>query len=263
MGYQCPKGHISSDPDYCSECGARIGQPAASASYGSSSGSSSAVQEICPDCGTPRVGNDRFCEVCRHDFIEGKTGTAEKVIEAGQPPSSSQPALAGPPASAGQPVLGGQSAQTGAMQESVPQYSADAGSQDLNPVSKAEIVIGQKLNIIISVDEVRLAQNQIETSIKPDSRERVFPLDLDENLVGRRSVSKGIYPEIEINDPGVSHRHLKFIKQPDGAFAVLELGSANGTEYNGMPLEPGICTVIKAGDEFAIGLWTTLKVSAR
>jgi pSer/pThr/pTyr-binding forkhead associated (FHA) protein len=130
-------------------------------------------------------------------------------------------------------------------------------------VSKDEIVLAQKLNIIITVDKNRLAQNQVESSIKPDSVDRVFPLDLDENLVGRRSAGKGIYPEIEINDPGVSHRHLKFIKQNDGAFAVLELGSANGTEHNGVELQPGVSTVIKAGDEFAIGLWTTLKVVAR
>jgi uncharacterized Zn finger protein (UPF0148 family) len=211
---------------------------------------SSPKEEICPDCGTPRVGTDRFCEVCRHDFIEGKTGTAEKVVAASQPLQYEvKEEISAPDAS--------------------PSVSADKNADEAKPSSgilsaaKDEIVIGEKLNIVICVDKNRLAQNQVETGMKPDSADRAFPLDLDENLVGRRSASKGIYPEIEINDPGVSHRHLKFIKQGDGTFAVLELGSANGTEYNGVQLEPGISTAIKAGDEFAIGLWTTLKVVSR
>ena len=31
--YQCPKGHISTDPDYCSECGALIGQSTVSRAH--------------------------------------------------------------------------------------------------------------------------------------------------------------------------------------------------------------------------------------
>ena len=274
MSYQCPKGHMSTDSDYCSECGAKIGQTPVSSSGNSSSvkstGSSNSL-EICPDCGTQRVGNDRFCEVCRHDFVGGSTGTAEKVV------AEKQPTIVFQPVAIQQPVATKQPAEVAALQEAQPvakssstsvnntldKTTTAATSSGLNTVSKNELVIAEKLNIAISVDKNRLAQNSVESSIKPDSMDRIFPLDLDENLVGRRSKDKGIYPEIEINDPGVSHRQLKFIKQADGAFAVLELGSANGTEFNGVQLEAGINTAIKAGDEFAIGLWTTLKVVTR
>lgn len=241
MSYECPKGHISTDPDYCSECGAKIGKSSASSGVSNSSPLSPKSQEICPDCGTERVRNDRFCEVCRHDFLGGNTGTAEKVVAAQQPEVAPQPAET----------------------EKKPEDKPPVNNPGLNTVAKNDIVIADKLNIVISVDKDRLAQNLVESNIKPDSMDRTFPLDLDENLVGRRSADKGVYPEIEVNDPGVSRRQLKFIKQADGAFAVLELGSANGTEYNGAPLEAGINTLIKAGDEFAIGLWTTLKVVAR
>lgn len=241
MSYECPKGHISLDPDYCSECGAKIGKSPASNGVSGNSAESPKSQQICPDCGTERVGDDRFCEVCRHDFVGGSTGTAEKVVAAQQPEVAPQPAEV----------------------EKKPEDKPSLSNSGLNTVTKNDIVIAEKLNIVISVDKDRLAQNLVESSIKPDSMDRIFPLDLDENLVGRRSKDKGIYPEIEVNDPGVSHRQLKFIKQGDGAFSVLELGSANGTEYNGVPLEAGINTLIKAGDEFDIGLWTTLKVVAR
>jgi len=268
LSYQCPKGHMSTDPDYCSECGAKIGKSPVSSNTSVNFAPGPAKEEICPDCGTQRTLNARFCEVCRHDFVDGKTGTAEKVVEANQPVVDKQPAADKGPSAAPQ------SSQTEIKQEtpSNPQESPDntadvakaaSSSSGSNVVSKDDIVISEKLNIVISVDKNRLSQNTVESNIKHDTMDRVFPLDLDENLVGRRSAGKNIYPEIEINDPGVSHRHLKFNKQPDGAFAVLELGSANGTELNGVQLESGVSTVIKAGDQFAIGLWTTLKVVAR
>jgi pSer/pThr/pTyr-binding forkhead associated (FHA) protein len=90
-----------------------------------------------------------------------------------------------------------------------------------------------------------------------------FPLDLEENLVGRRSDDKKIYPEIDIRDPGVSHRQLKIIRQPDGSYSALELGSANGTTLNGTPLKPGLPTPIAVGDELIIGLWTRLRIQGR
>jgi pSer/pThr/pTyr-binding forkhead associated (FHA) protein len=91
----------------------------------------------------------------------------------------------------------------------------------------------------------------------------MFPLDLAENLVGRRSDTKGIYPEVEVADPGVSHRHIKFIRQDDGGFVALDLGSANGTQFNGAPLTPGVAVRVKAGDELLMGLWTRLQLRSR
>lgn len=249
MSYQCPKGHTSTDPDYCSECGAKIGKSAIPTSTGSSPAPSSAKEEICPDCGTPRTLNARFCEVCRHDFIDGKVSTAEKVVAAQKPEEVKAEV---------KPLV--ESAVQAPDKTNANAAQASAGS---NTVAKDDIIIAEKLNVIIAVDKNRLAQNQVESNIKPDNMDRAFPLDLDENLVGRRSTSKGIYPEIEINDPGVSHRHMKFIKQADGSFAVLELGSSNGTVLNGAELLAGVSTPVKVGDELEIGLWTTLKVVAR
>lgn len=247
MTYKCPKGHESTDSDYCSECGALIGpskvskvEPAQAYSnkpaYAPSKGG-----EICPDCGTERVGDARFCEVCRHDFQDNKTGVAEAIVASQQPSKPDE-----------------------VVKEAVKTDTAKKGT--VEAVKAAEInnpVVSQKLNIFISVDQDKVSSWDGESPIKPDTKDRAFPLDLDENLVGRRSQAKGVYPEIDINDPGVSHRHLKFIKQLDGSFAVLELGSSNGTELNGDILEPGVNTAVKAGDELTIGIWTRLKIAAR
>jgi hypothetical protein len=245
MAYQCPKGHQSTDSDYCSECGTLIGKSNISKIeqvQGSNSNIKAGSQEICPDCGTPRAFDARFCEVCRHDFQENKTGVAEAVVASQKPAQQND--------NASQPL------------DAKPE-KAPSAEQVSKTASEVKFAASDKLNIIISVDKDKATSCDIETTIKPDSLDRVFPLDLDENLVGRRSTGKGIYPEVAINDPGVSHRHLMFIKQPDNSFVVLELGSSNGTELNGTPLEPGVNTAVKAGDELAVGIWTKLKLVSR
>lgn len=255
MAYVCPKGHQSTDSDYCSECGALIGQSKISKVepiQNSPSNKSVGSQDICPDCGTPRVGDARFCEVCRHDFQNNKTGVAEAIVASQQPEKPAEKIQQAPAQNNNAQV------STAADPDKVA-----TSAQPSKSVAKESMVLAEKLNVVISVDGDKAAASQIESDIKPDTVERVFPLDLDENLVGRRSTGKGIYPEIEINDPGVSRRHLKFIKQADGSFAVLELGSANGTELNGVQLEPGVQTTIKAGDEFTMGIWTRLKIMSR
>jgi uncharacterized Zn finger protein (UPF0148 family) len=255
MAYVCPKGHQSTDSDYCSECGALIGQSKISKVepiQNSPSNKPTGSQDICPDCGTPRVGDARFCEVCRHDFQNNKTGVAEAIVASQQPEKPAEKIQQAP-------------AQNNSVETNtaVDSHKAATVAQASKPVIKESILITEKLNVVISVDRDKASSSVVDSEIKPDAVERVFPLDLDENLVGRRSTGKGIYPEIEINDPGVSRRHLKFIKQADGSFAVLELGSANGTEFNGVQLEPGVQTTVKDGDEFILGIWTTLKIVSR
>jgi len=93
--------------------------------------------------------------------------------------------------------------------------------------------------------------------------ERIFPLDLDDNLLGRRDDRREIRPEIMIVDPGVSHRHLSFRRRDDGGFCALELGSTNGTALNGTPLEPGIQMPLKDCDQLTLGCWTRITIRAR
>lgn len=253
MTYKCPKGHQSTDSDYCSECGALIGVSKILTSEPIQGAASSKPlpisQEICPDCGTLREGNDRFCEVCRHDFQDNKTGVAEVILASKQAlePQEDINRIEVPEVNHGSPQPMNQPIKA----------PATGGIDTISPV------IVQKLNIIISVEKEKVSSWEGESPIKPDTMDKVFPLDLDENLVGRRSQGKGVYPEIEINDPGVSRRHLKFIKQSDGSFGVLELGSANGTELNGAILEPGVVTTVKSGDELTFGIWTRLKIETR
>ncbi|MDQ6613423.1 MAG: FHA domain-containing protein [Actinomycetota bacterium] len=112
MSVVCPNGHQSETDDYCDQCGARIGGAAAPApSTGTAAPAAgdpasagilitapatvppapvpapgptpgAAGESHCPVCQTPRVGDDRFCEGCGHDYAAPTTtaGPAATVL---------------------------------------------------------------------------------------------------------------------------------------------------------------------------------------
>lgn len=87
----CPKGHNSTEPDYCSECGAKI--PAAAADSESEPDAPPAAAmpdtDSCPSCGAPRDHSETaFCEVCGCDFAAAPVVT---FSEAPQPEQADAP----------------------------------------------------------------------------------------------------------------------------------------------------------------------------
>ncbi|GIJ73691.1 hypothetical protein Voc01_086080 [Virgisporangium ochraceum] len=96
--------------------------------------------------------------------------------------------------------------------------------------------------------------------------ERQFPLRGSQVLVGRRSRSRGIHPDIDLTgppeDPGISHAHALFLPQADG-WAVVDLGSANGTYVNdpAKPIPVRAPIAVKPGDRIFAGAWTVITVT--
>jgi hypothetical protein len=89
MTATCPNGHVSATDDYCDQCGVPISAaPTPSAEHMSVAPSGEAPAapsteapaappgEPCPQCGTARHGDDRYCEACGHDFESPPPGTA-------------------------------------------------------------------------------------------------------------------------------------------------------------------------------------------
>jgi pSer/pThr/pTyr-binding forkhead associated (FHA) protein len=97
-------------------------------------------------------------------------------------------------------------------------------------------------------------------------QERQFRLTGTEMRIGRRSVSRGLEPEIDLTGPpvdtAVSHLHAVLLAGPDGSWAVLDPGSANGTQVNGADLPPGQRVPLHDGDQIRIGGWTLLTIRA-
>ena len=94
--------------------------------------------------------------------------------------------------------------------------------------------------------------------------ERRFRLSGGQMRIGRRSVSRGVDPEIDLTgppaDPGISRLHAVLIAEPDGSWSVLDPGSANGTSVNGAEIPTGNRVALHDGDRINVGAWTAITV---
>ena len=98
---------------------------------------------------------------------------------------------------------------------------------------------------------------------------RTFVLEEVDLVVGRRSESRNLDPEIDlacgVADPAVSRLHARFVRDDDGALSVVDEASTNGTRINGAedPIPPGEPVPLTDGDRIHIGAWTTITVHRR
>jgi hypothetical protein len=264
----CARGHQSQSVDYCDECGTPIGGapvvsgsvPVASGSIPAASGAVAAAPSHaagsspstgtsagtpdsgsgptpCPDCGTPASG--RFCESCGFDLLMARL--APDVAAA----STESAAGAVPPDNA-----------------PVPGPAGESSAESAPPAS---------WRLVVSADATYYARMQDEA--EPDAEpinfpafcpERRFALDGDQILIGRRSRSRGIEPQIDLSgppeDPAVSHAHALLLPQPAGGWSVVDLDSANGTYVNdgSDPIRANEPVPLVDGDHVHLGAWTTL-----
>jgi hypothetical protein len=275
----CPAGHDSTDPDFCDVCGMRIGGAAApaadpagtgsaaSAAAGSGSGTAGAAAapdaaaQPCPQCGTIRSG--QFCETCGYDFASGKPAVAPPAATGTAPPDQAPPDQAPPDQAAPAPAPGGDAAGAAAAPAG-DGSPGPAGGGD--PGSRAPV-----WTAVVTAD--RAYYERVIAEGGPDAAsiefpgycpERRFRLSGQEMRIGRRSVSRGLEPEIDLTgpptDPGVSHLHAVLIAEPDGSWVVLDPGSANGTIVNDGEIPGGVRVPLHDGDRICVGAWTVLTI---
>ena len=108
-------------------------------------------------------------------------------------------------------------------------------------------------------------QDSASISFPGEVPERRIPLSGTEIRIGRRSVSKGIEPEIDLigppRDPGVSRLHAKLIPAPDGTWTVVDLGTENGITVNGRDVPSGDSVPLRPGDRIHLGAWTKITIT--
>ena len=270
----CPNGHDSASDDFCDTCGMRIGgsPPPGSPQPGSRAAGSSGAQstawpdpaasasaaEPCPRCGTPR--NGQFCEACGYNF-DGPRFTPT-TASAPPPPapraySSSQPGPSTGSYSSSQPGpgSGGYSPAQAPPQSSMSSFPY--------PQATWTAVVGADRAYYERVQAVTGPEGSAVT-FPSYYAERRFQLVGNQMRIGRRSVSRGLAPEIDLTgppaDPGISRLHAVLIATPDGNWAVLDPGSANGTLVNGSEIVAGDQVPLNDGDRINLGAWTTITV---
>ena len=237
--YPCPNGHASTDPEYCSECGKKLSAGSAVASAVGISVAPRSGGELCPDCATPRATPSAvFCEVCRYNFVTKQSWTPNAPLS---------PAVIAP-----------------IVPPSV-MPTAPVPSPEVTPVAAPAPTTAtatdapRRWEAVVAVDPALYTDPDPANPLPVGTPERVFPLDFAENLIGRRSERRAIYPEVDLSgDSGVSSRHAIFYREADGSLALLDVGSTNGTQLNGSEIAPGVRVPLKDGDMVTVGCWTRI-----
>ncbi|MFG1793530.1 FHA domain-containing protein [Nocardia sp. NPDC049149] len=241
----CPEGHSSSALDYCDVCGAPMAPVAAPVSR-------------CPSCGAPSGG--RFCEVCGHDSalpapVSRPAATAEHAAAA-QPGATVDPASVADPAATVQPATAVESAAT---------------------VQPAATVVNVAATVawVATITADRAFYDRVIARKGPDADQVGFPdfyperrivLSRSEILIGKRSVSQGVRPDIDLGiapaDVGVSRTHAMLHLDENG-LTVTDLGSTNGTSVNGSDelIPAKVAVPLRSGDRIHLGGWTTIVLS--
>ena len=270
----CPSGHQSASDDFCDVCGTPIGAPAAFAAGADDPAPGTAPDtaahpaapasgETCPRCATPRTG--QFCEACGYAYPAG-TASADPGPPAAPGPSP-VPVSVPAPAAPAPPV-------TPPVTQAAPPESAPAATPAPAQPAAVATPVTSIWTAVVAAD--RGYYETVHAAGGPDAGaitfpaycpERRFRLSGKEVRVGRRSVSRGIDPEIDLTgppaDPGVSRLHAVLVAAPDGTWSIVDPGSENGTLLNGTEIPRGTPVPLHDGDRIHLGAWTALTITTR
>lgn len=230
----CPKGHDSATLDYCEVCGARMGAPSAPATAAPTPAApapAAAPSAPASEEVCPVCGTPktgRFCEEDGYDFL-----LAPPVSSVSAPEAPASPAVPAPPAAP-------------------PAWAV---------VVRADSAYFEVVKAMGGEDAGSLAMPRFVA-------ERRFALTGQQMVIGRRSRSRGVNPDIDLvgppEDPGVSHVHALLVPQ-EGGWAVVDMESANGTylnDPNSEPLDAHVPVALKDGDVVYLGAWTALTIQS-
>jgi hypothetical protein len=236
--YPCSKGHQSTDPDYCSDCGTKIEVGTAVATTTATAGFTSNTDPFapptpgnetpCPDCGTMHRSTDGiFCEICGYNFQTQAHGE-----------------IPVPPA-----------VEANVIPTVTPTVDLTATTAPVTPVSTPTV---KQWQLEITIDPT-LAH--ADSPPAPTQAAIVVEISKTMNLIGRTSETRANYPDIPLDfDEAVSHRHAVLNIDVDQTLILRDIGSSNGTYVNGIEIKPMADVALKDGDVFNLGHWTKITV---
>ena len=235
----CPNGHESNDPEWCDTCGAKIaGAPAA--------------DPAAPAPASPPMPGEPLSPAA-----PSSEPPAGAVIAGGVPcPHCGTP---NPPDNlfceqCGYDFTTGQ---------------APPDDTQAPPAEAPDVELGTtRWVVIVEIDPAWFAlKGELSDQECPAASTSTVPVTGHTTLVGRTSQSRGVRPEIALdNDTGVSRRHAQFVREAD-VVSVVDLSSTNGTyvvvagtsaDEDTPPLTPGVPVVLGDGDQVYLGAWSRL-----
>jgi FHA domain-containing protein len=260
----CPAGHTSASSDFCHVCGMKIGVPAGDPAapptafppeaQPSAPTGPTVPARPCPGCGAARSG--RFCESCGFGF------------EAPGSPAASVAASAAPREEAGsgdRPIEGVNVPLSGTgpgQPSAAPALAGSAAPGTSKPAAWTAMVASDRAyfeNVVAAGGPDAAA-----VEFPGYTPERRFRLGGPEMRIGRRSVSRGLEPEIDLTgpptDPGISRLHAVLFAEPDDSWTILDPGSENGTLVNGKEITAGVRLPLHDGDRIHLGAWTVITI---
>ncbi|MFI1236063.1 FHA domain-containing protein [Nocardia salmonicida] len=226
----CADGHQSRSTDYCDVCGSALGAPPAP---------DPAALRLCPHCHAPTSG--RFCEGCGHDSALPAPNVTSRP---GDRPESAVPS------SGFDPTM----IATGAPPDS-----------GLSRMWVARIFADREFYARV---RARKGPDADRVEFPDFYPERRITLRGTQFLIGKRSASQGIVPEIDLGiapaDIGVSRAHAMIQVDQGGALTITDLGSTNGTSLDGAesPITPQQAIALREGSRIHVGGWTTIAISS-
>lgn len=232
MAFRClyDPSHESTDDDKCSICSAagdpEAARPAIAVAVASAAGQAGKkvprqVPRFCWNCGLNWSSDELICKQCGCEYLPGD-------IDMSPPGQSTTSAGATP---------------TSAILEKV--LSRNKDTTNSPPILMARLTVDLKRRDCRPVDEKPPA----------DHCNKKFAMDQELLPFGRSSTW------MEINDAGVSRLHGEFVRQSDGSYCLRDVGSANGTHIDGLPLAPGVLRKVKPGDEIMVGFWHVIIIN--
>jgi hypothetical protein len=296
----CPNGHPSTSDDYCDVCGMPID---ASAPQQGSAGPAvvasnlgAAGMQVCPNCETPNVADALFCEACGYDFT---TGTMPRSAGAPAPDESAAPSpapLSPPDVSAPVPAApltppdGSPAPPTPLEAPSPDPLAAPAPLPSPATPAEEETQLSTAISPAVSstapsgagnvsapvtpgwVAEVWIDPAWYDAQESPDALPSpglptIVALRNSSVLVGRKSRSRNINPDIDCEpDTGTSRRQAQLTT--DGTrWWVEDLESSNGTFVAGAtdplpedPIPVGPKHELAPDDRIYVGAWTRIVI---
>lgn len=129
-----------------------------------------------------------------------------------------------------------------------------------------------------------MSDDVVRVSVDPDFFERMrfegvevpsplpepveVPLPASDILIGRRSTSRGVFPEVDLrsvfpeeaSDPAVSTTHARLRRAGDEGWTITDLGSTNGTFLGDSTdaLASGVAVPLDPTTPIFVGAWTRI-----